>query len=291
MQVKSPGGTRMRVSRRWRLDKESLGIGTIVALVLLVALVAVAVFAPLFAPYDPNAQSLRDRLLPLDLFSAHPLGTDDFGRDVLSRLIYGARVSVFAASEALAVSVLFGVPLGILAGYLGGRVDTALSRIFDGVMSIPALILALTFVAILGPGLVNVMFAVGCVFAPRYFRVARAVTLSVRRELYIEASVAIGCNATQVMTRHVIPNILPPLVVQGSIIVGMAVTAEASLSFLGLGVSPPTASWGGMLASAYPLVRQAPHLVWLPGLLITLTVLAFTMVGQRMSAAVTARSS
>ena len=165
MKVKTSAGARVLAPKsRWRLDGRSLGPVTGLALVFLVALVSVALLAPVVAPHDPNAQSLPDRLLSVDLFSAHPLGTDEFGRDVLSRLIYGARISVFAASEALLVSVVFGVPLGIFAGYLGGIADTILSRVFDGVMSIPALILALTFVAVLGPGLVNVMFAVGCVF-------------------------------------------------------------------------------------------------------------------------------
>lgn len=249
-----------------------------IPLVFVCLLLGVAILAPYIARTDPNAQDLVGRLKGPG--PAHLLGTDDFGRDVLSRIIFGARVSVFAAVETLLVSSIIGTPLGLLAGYVRGKTDAVLSRGFDALMSMPALILAMTIVAVLGPGLTNAMFAVGIIFAPRYFRVARGVTLGVRAETFIEACHAIGCSTPYTIIQHVLPNVIPPLLVQSSVILGLAVSAEASLSFIGLGVAPPTASWGAMLANAASYLNTAPFLAWAPGIAITLTVLAFSMLGQ-----------
>jgi peptide/nickel transport system permease protein len=257
--------------------------------VFLVLLIIVAAFTPLLAPYDPNAQELLLRLKAPS--GQHWLGTDEFGRDILSRLMYGARVSMLAAAEALVVAAGIGAPLGMVAGYAGKKIDAVLGRFFDGLMSIPALILALTMVAVLGPGLTKAMFAVGVVFAPRYFRVARAVTLDLRKETFIEASEAIGASPLHTVLRHVVPNIMSPLVIQASVLLGTAVTAEASLSFLGLGVRPPTASWGSMLSGAYSYMSQAPLLVIMPGLMIGLTVLGFTLVGDGLRGALGQRTT
>ena len=248
------------------------------ALLILLLVTLAAVLGPVLSPHDPNAQDLVNRLKPPS--GDHWLGTDQFGRDVATRLLIGARVSLLAAVEALAVGAAIGIPLGLLAGYHAGRLDAVLGRFFDGLMSLPALILAMTIVAILGPGLTKAMFAVGLIFAPRYFRVARAVAMEVRQETYIEAARALGSGHGDIISRHVLPNVSSPLIVQASVLLGTAVTAEASLSFIGLGALPPTASWGSMLSGAYSYMNQAPILVIAPGLMISVTVLAFTILGD-----------
>ena len=275
----TPGDTvapsRARLLRRFLHNKLA-----VLGAVILILVIAIAVLAPLIAPDDPDAQDLLLRLQPPGT-DGHPLGTDQFGRDVLSRLIYGARVSLLAAVEAVGVAVVLGVPLGMLAGYGSRRADAVLSWSNDALMSVPALILALTIVAVLGPGsLTNAMLAVGIVTAPRFFRVARAATQDVRHETYIEASRAIGCTRSRILRRHVFPNAVTPLVIQVTLALGAAVVAEASLSFLGFGVRPPTASWGSMLNDAYVNLSQAPYLVYIPGATIAIVVLAFTLVGD-----------
>jgi len=236
------------------------------------------VFAPLLAPHAPNTQNLRNSLKGPS--SANLLGTDEFGRDQLSRLIFGARVSLLAGLIAVAIGAGCGVPLGMLAGYRGGVADSILSRVNDALMSVPGLIFALTIVAALGKSLTNAMIAVGIIFIPRFFRVSRAATQDVRGETFIEASRALGCSRARTMWRHVFPNVMQPLVAQVSLMMGAAVTAEASLSFLGLGVTPPTASWGSMLNSANTNISRGPHLVYPPGVMVAITVLALTFVGD-----------
>jgi peptide/nickel transport system permease protein len=266
---------RGRLLRRFVANRLALA-GT----VLLILVVVVAVFAPLLAPHDPNKQDLIARLQRPGS-DGHLLGTDQFGRDVLSRLMYGTRVSLLAALEAVAVAVVLGVPLGMLAGSASRRADQVLTWFNDALMSVPALILALTIVAVLGPGsLTNAMVAVGVVTAPRFFRVARAATQNVRNETFIEASRAIGCRRYRILGWHVLPNALTPLTIQVALTLGAAVVAEASLSFLGFGVRPPTASWGSMLNDAYVNLSLAPYLVYVPGITIAVVVLAFTLVGD-----------
>jgi peptide/nickel transport system permease protein len=251
---------------------------TVVAGGFLLLLVACAVLAPVIAPHDPDAQDVLQRLQPPS--GEHLLGTDDYGRDVLSRLIYGARVSLQAAVQAVVVALLIGLPPGIVAGYWGGLLGATLTRVMDALMSAPSLVLAITIVAVLGPGVTNAMLAVGLVMAPRFFRVARATTMDVRHETYIEASVALGCSSLRTIGRHILPNVMPPIVLVISVSLGTAVAAEASLSFLGLGVRPPAASWGSMLSTASSNMGIAPYLVWPPGVMIFLTVLAFTYLGD-----------
>lgn len=251
---------------------------TLFGLGFLLLLVLMAVLAPVIAPYDPNQQDLLVRLQPPS--GDHWLGTDDYGRDVLSRLIYGAQISLWAALQAVAVALLIGLPLGVVAGYRGGWVGVVLTRIMDALMSAPSLVLAITIVAVLGTGITNAMLAIGLVMAPRFFRVARAGTMDVRQETYIEASIALGCSTLRTAVRHVLPNVLPPIVLVMAVSLGTAVAAEASLSFLGLGVRAPTASWGSMLSTASSNMWLAPYLVWPPGIMIFLTVLSFTYVGD-----------
>jgi len=251
---------------------------TVIAGAFVLLLVVIAIFAPVIAPYDPYAQDLVNRLQPPS--SAHWLGTDDYGRDVLSRLIHGSRISLQASLQAVTLALVLGLPLGVIAGYRGGWVDTVLTRIMDALMSAPALVLAITIVAVLGSGITNAMLAVGLVMAPRFYRVARASTMDVRGDTYIEASVALGCTTSRTIGRHILPNVMPPIVLVISVSLGTAVAAEASLSFLGLGAKAPAASWGSMLSTAASNTQLAPYLVWPPGVMIFVTVLAFTYLGD-----------
>jgi peptide/nickel transport system permease protein len=257
----------------------------VIAGVFILLLVVMAVFAPAFAPYDPYTQDVVNRLRSPS--SAHWLGTDDYGRDVLSRLIYGARISLQAALQAVVLALVVGLPLGVVAGYRSGWVDTILTRLMDALMSAPSLVLAITIVAVLGSGITNAMLAVGLVMAPRFYRVARASTMDVRGDTYIEASVALGCRTSRTIMRHILPNVMPPIILVIAVSLGTAVAAEASLSFLGLGARPPSASWGSMLSTAASNMQLAPYLVWPPGIMIFLTVLAFTYLGDGVRRALT----
>lgn len=250
----------------------------VVASVILILIVLVAVFAPDLAPHNPARSSLRAILKPPS--STYLLGTDDLGRDVLSRLIFASRLSLIASVQAVAIALIIGLPLGLISGYVGGWVDTIIMRCNDALMSFPALILAVVIVGILGPSLTNAMTAIGLVYAPRIMRVVRGSTLSVREEVYMMAARATGCSLTRIITRHVLPNVTGPLVVQATVLMGQALLAEAGLSFLGLGVQPPEASWGAMLGTAFPYLAQAPVPTIAAGTVISVTVLCFNLVGD-----------
>jgi peptide/nickel transport system permease protein len=252
-------------------------------LVIVVLVVGMAVFAPWLAPYDPNDQDLLLRLQSPS--SEHWLGTDDFGRDQLSRLIYGSRVSLVAAAQLVAIGCGIGTVLGMIAGYRGGRFDSALGRVVDVMMALPGFLVAITVLAVLGPGLTNAMIAVGVLVTPVFFRVARAATQDVREETYVEASRALGCTTRRIVVRHVLPNAIAPVVVQVAILFGVAITVEASLSFIGLGVQPPTSTWGSMLSTANSFMSEAPHLMYVPGAMIAITVLAFSLLGDGLAQA------
>lgn len=252
--------------------------GAVVALAFLVVAVLCAIFAPVLAPHDPDAQSLSDRLQGFS--REHLLGTDDLGRDVASRMLFAARVSLIAAVQATAVGVVLGVPVGLVAGYVRGWFDNLASRVADAVMSIPALLLALAIVGVLEPNLTSAMIAIGIVYAPRLFRVTRAAALAVREETYVEAARSVGSSPIRIVLGHVLPNVLSPLIVQISLSMGFAILFEASISFLGLGVQPPDASWGSMLGRSTRFFEQSPHLVIVPGVAIILTVLAFNVIGD-----------
>lgn len=262
-----------RFRRRFRQERTA-----VVALMFLVGVVAVAVCAPLLAPHDPDAQSLTSRLLGPG--PDHLLGTDDLGRDVLSRLLYASRVSLVAAVQATGVGVVLGVPVGLAAGYAGGWFDNLASRVADAVMSIPALLLALAIVAVLEPNLTSAMIAIGIVYAPRLFRVTRAASLAVREETFVEAAHSVGASPLRIVGGHVLPNVLSPLIVQISLSMGFAILFEASISFLGLGVQPPDASWGSMLGRSTRFFEESPVLVFAPGIAIMATVLSFNVIGD-----------
>jgi peptide/nickel transport system permease protein len=250
----------------------------VIGLAVIVLFIAVAIFAPLIAPYDPVATSWSAiRKAPS---AAHWMGTDENGRDVLSRVVFGARASLLAGVVAVLIAAGIGVPAGLLAGFAEGWVDSVLSRIVDAMLACPFLILAIALAAFLGPDLTNAMIAIGVSTAPRFMRVARAATLDASSNDYVEAARAIGNPGWRVAVRHILPNIVPPVMVQGTLAIAAAIIAEASLSFLGLGQQPPAPSWGSMLNSAQRFLSQAPWLAVFPGLAIFLAVLSFNLVGD-----------
>lgn len=249
-----------------------------VCLAYLVALAALALLAPWVAPYSPTAQNAANTLQ--DPSAAYLLGTDDLGRDVLSRLIHGAPASLYASFLAVAIATGIGVPFGLLAGLLGGWTDRVISRLVDTLLSFPGIVLAIGVTGALGIGLTHGMIAVGLVFAPMLARLARAQTLVVKNELYVDAARCFGASSARILCKHILPNAVQPLIVQVTILLAGALLAEASLSFLGLGVQPPRPSWGAMLARAYTYVDLAPDQMYAPGIAIMLTALAFNGLGE-----------
>jgi peptide/nickel transport system permease protein len=264
---------RTRTVRRLRANR-----GVIVALVLLALLTILAIFGSHLAPYDPDAQNLRQRYSGPS--TTHWLGTDLYGRDILSRIIVATRISMQAALEAVSIAAIIGVPLGLLAGYVGRRTDALLSRIVDAMLSIPGLLLAFAIVGVLGRGLTNTMIAVGVILAPAFFRVARASASTIRQEPYIEAARSAGCTRRRLLGRHLLPNAAAPLLVQASVAAGLAIVAEASLSFLGLGVQPPDASWGSMVSEAFRDPDRKFFAMIFPAVMISITIVAFSVLGD-----------
>jgi peptide/nickel transport system permease protein len=252
-------------------------------LAYLVGLALLAVLAPWLAPHSATAQNAASTLQ--EPSARYLLGTDDLGRDVLSRLIFGAPASLYASFLAVAIATALGVPFGLLAGLLGGWVDRIISRLVDTLLSFPGIVLAIGVTGALGIGLTHGMIAVGLVFAPMLARLARAQTLVVKNELYVDAARCFGAGSGRILLRHILPNAVQPLIVQVTILLAGALLAEASLSFLGLGVQPPQPSWGGMLARAYTYVDIAPEQMYAPGIAIRLTALAFNGLGESLRVA------
>ncbi|MFS3127025.1 ABC transporter permease [Nocardioides sp. Bht2] len=249
-----------------------------VALFYLVILVAAAILAGPLSPAEPTAQNLE--LVMADPSLAHPLGTDQLGRDVLSRMLHAAQLSLMAGAIAVSLGLVVGVPIGLLAGYAGGRTDRLVMFVTDTMMGFPPILLAIGVVAALGPSITNAMIAVGIIFIPRTVRVTRGAALAIRNETYLEASRSIGTPTGRILRTHVLPNVLPPVIVQATLMIGFAMLSEASLSFLGLGAQPPEASWGSMLASASRDLDRQPLLMIWPGLAIAVTVLALNVLGD-----------
>ena len=268
--VDSPG----RLALRGLLRRPGALFGGGVLLLMLV----LAVGAPWIAPYDPLATSWS--LVRKAPSAAHWFGTDEVGRDLLSRVIWGGRASLSAGVIAVAIAVGVGVPVGMVAGYLGGWADALISRLTDAMLAIPFLILAIALAAFLGPSLGNAMIAIGVTATPIFVRLARGQVLAARAEDYVEAARAVGNPPVRILVRHILPNILPPVMVQATLAVAAAIIAEASLSFLGLGQQPPAPSWGSMLNTAQRFLTQAPWMAVFPGLAIFLTVLAFNLFGD-----------
>ena len=263
-------------ARAWRRLRRRKG--AMVALAVVVLLIAAALLAPWVAPYDPTLTSFTQVRKPPSW--AHWFGTDEVGRDVLSRVIWGARASLSAGLVSVGIAVGAGVPLGLLAGYAGGWIDTILSRIVDAMLAIPFLILAITLSAFLGPSLSNAMIAIGVTATPVFIRLTRGQTLGAKVEDYVEAARAVGNPHWRIAVRHLLPNIVPPLLVQASLAIAGAIIAEAALSFLGLGQQPPAPSWGSMLNSAQRFLAQAPWMAFWPGFAIFFAVLSFNLLGD-----------
>ncbi|MBV9078689.1 MAG: ABC transporter permease [Methylobacteriaceae bacterium] len=250
----------------------------VLGLAVILIAVAAAILAPWLVPYDPAAQSWSAVRKPPSW--AHPFGTDEVGRDILARVIYGARASLAAGAVSVAIALGLGVPLGLAAGYLGGLLDVLVSRFTDAMLACPFLILAIALAAFLGPSLTNAMIAIGIAATPIFVRLTRGQVLSVRSELYVEAARAVGIRNWRIAVAHVLPNVAPQLLVQASLTVATAIIAEASLSFLGLGQQPPAPSWGSMLNVAQRFLTNAPWMAVSPGLAIFATVLAFNHFGD-----------
>ena len=242
------------------------------------AFVLVALAAPHLAPFDPVTPNLLAMRKPPS--AVYRLGTDEVGRDVLSRLIWGARASLLAGVIPVSLAVAVSIPLGLLSGYAGGWLDGVIMRVTDAMLSIPFLIVAIALAAFLGPSLVNAMLAIGIAALPTFLRLARGTVLAIKTEEYVEAARALGCSRPRVAGRHILPNMLPPLLVQSSITVAAAIIAEASLSFLGLGQQPPAPSWGSMLNAAQRYLSQAPWMALYPGLAIFCIVMAVNVLGD-----------
>ena len=252
--------------------------GAVAGLIVIIVFVILAIFAPLIVPYDPIATSWS--LVRKPPTAAHWFGTDELGRDILSRVVHGARASLLAGLISVAIALGIGVPLGLLSGYRGGFVDALISRITDAMLACPFLILAIALAAFLGPSLGNAMIAIGISATPIFIRLTRGQVLSVKAEDYVEAARALGNPGWRIAVSHILPNILPALLVQATLSIAAAIIAEAALSFLGLGQQPPAPSWGSMLNAAQRFLTQAPWMAIWPGLAIFLVVLSLNLLGD-----------
>jgi len=252
-------------------------LGT-VGLLIILGLTAVALAAPLLAPANPLAMNKPDQFSPPS--SQYLFGSDEFGRDILSRVIYGARISLGAGAAAVLVATAIGVPLGLFAGYFGGRVDTLIMRLLDCLLAFPAILLAMAIVGVLGPSSLNAMIAVAIVSIPAFSRLTRGSTLSQREKEYVEAARALDAGNAYIMFRTILPNCFAPIIVQMTVAAAYAVLLEAGLSFLGLGTKPPEASWGSMLNTGRAYLHRAPWYGIFPGLAITILVLALNFVAD-----------
>jgi peptide/nickel transport system permease protein len=266
-----------RAQALWHtMRRKPLGL---VSAVLLIVLVLTALFADVLAPYDPLDTHPEVRLAAPS--RAHPFGTDDIGRDVLSRVIYGSRISLWVGLVAVGIGTLVGMIIGLVCGYWEGRIDMILQRVMDAIQAIPGLMLALAIVSVLKPSTTNAMLAIAVVIIPGNSRIVRGAVLSAKQNRYVEAAHALGCRQLKILLDHILPNVTAPILVIASIWLGNAILIEASLSFLGLGTQPPTPSWGLMLSSTgRAFMEQAPWLAVFPGLAISLAVFGFNLFGD-----------
>jgi len=262
--------------RQWaklKRNKAALVGGALILVFILTALLA-----PVLYRGNPSAPNLMKSLEAPSL--ENPLGTDELGRSILGRIIYGARVSLMIAVGVIAVGIVAGIPLGLISGYYGGRVDFIIQRITDAMLAFPGFLLALALVAVLGIGLKNTMISIGISMVPIYIRLVRGCVLSVREEVYVEAARAVGTRDVVILMRHILPNVMVPITVQTTLGMGTAILFAAGLGFLGIGVQPPTPEWGAMLGSARNYLFHAPHVATFPGIAIFLAVLSFNLFGD-----------
>jgi peptide/nickel transport system permease protein len=272
----TPVAAKREQSRAWRKMKRNRS--ALVGLCIVAFFAILAIIAPLLPIPDPIATSWSAiRKAPS---AAHWLGTDDLGRDILSRMIWGARASLMAGVFSVAIAVCIGVPFGLVAGYFGGWVDMVISRVTEALLAMPFLIMAIALAAFLGPSLTNAMIAIGLSAMPLFIRLTRGQVLAVKTEDYVEGARAVGLNHFEIMTRYILPNIVAPIIVQATLTIATAIIAEASLSFLGLGQQPPAPSWGSMLNVAKNFLSQAPWMAMWPGIAIFLVVIGFNLLGD-----------
>jgi peptide/nickel transport system permease protein len=271
------GGMARRVGRAVVLRRLLRHRGAVAGGVVLALLVLVALLAPFVAPYDPIAVSRATLKAPS---AQHLMGTDNIGRDILSRVIYGTRISLWMGFIAVGIAAVFGTAIGVVAGTYGKAIDNILMRFIDALMAFPGILLALTIAAVLGPGIVNAMVAVGIASIPTFARLVRSSVLQVKQTPYIEAARAIGCAESQLIRRHILPNVLTPVLVLGTLGIAGAILVGASLSFLGLGAQPPTAEWGAMLSAGRNYITSSPQLATIPGLAILLVTIGFNLLGD-----------
>lgn len=265
----------LEIWRRLRKNKMAM-----LGLVILVMLALTAIFADVIADYDTKviAQDIKNRLQGPSM--EHWCGTDEFGRDIFARLVHGSRVSLVVGLISVSISLLMGGALGAIAGYYGGRVDNVIMRIMDIFLAVPSILLAMTIVAALGTSLINVMLAIGVSGIPGYARIVRASVMSIKDQEFVEASRAIGAKSPTTIFREILPNCLAPIIVQATLSVAGAILSTASLSFIGLGVQPPSPEWGAMLSGGRNYLRDALHLTLFPGLAIVITILALNLLGD-----------
>ncbi len=264
-----------------------LGISTWIGILVVVLLIGAAIFAPLLAPYDPAEQDIFKQLMPPS--SENWFGTDNFGRDILSRLLWGARYSLTIGLLAIAAATIIGSLIGMLAGYLGGRTDIICMQIMDVVLAFPSLILGLALVALMGATLTNIIIAIAFTATPAFARIARAAVLTQRDREYVQAGRSMGFSGPRILFRHILPAILPEVMVMTSLWMATAVRTEASLAFIGLGLAPPTPTWGGMVREGFDNILNAFHLALFPSLAILLLVLAFNLIGDGLRDAIDPR--
>jgi peptide/nickel transport system permease protein len=264
-----------------------LGISTWIGILVVVLLISAAIFAPFLAPYDPAEQDIFKQLMPPS--SENWFGTDNFGRDIFSRLLWGARYSLTIGLLAIAAATIIGSLIGMLAGYLGGRTDIICMQIMDVVLAFPSLILGLALVALMGATLTNIIIAIAFTAIPAFARIARAAVLTQRDREYVQAGRSMGFSGPRILFRHILPAILPEVMVMTSLWMATAVRTEASLAFIGLGLAPPTPTWGGMVREGFDNILNAFHLALFPSLAILLLVLAFNLIGDGLRDAIDPR--
>ena len=269
-----------RGERPWRRTMRRLAKrrAALVGLIVVAFFIALSILAPIVSPYDPLATNWAMVRKPPSML--HLFGTDEIGHDILTRIIWGSRASLMAGIVSVSLALAIGVPIGLLTGYVGGIVDATVMRLIDAMLAIPFLILAIALAAFLGPNLTNAMIAIGVSQMPVFVRLTRGQVLSVKHEEYVEAAYAVGNSARRIVLRHILPNIIPPLLVQATLATAAAIIAEASLSFLGLGQQPPDPSWGSMLNSAKNFMSQAPWMAIWPGLAISSLVMSLNLFGD-----------
>ncbi|HWR07303.1 ABC transporter permease [Sporomusa sp.] len=276
--VQNPGMTPAKSQQAEFFERFKASNSAMIGLIMLAVLIFSAVFAPVLAPYDPYESNMPNSLKPPT--TAHLMGTDELGRDILSRILYGARISLIVGIEAVTLALICGVVLGAVAGFYGGKIDTAIMGVMDIMLSFPSILLAIAFMTVLGRGVEKAVIAIGIVSIPQYARIVRGSVLSVKENVYIMAARAIGNSDRRLIFAHILPNVLAPIIVRATIGVSVAILEAAALGFLGLGVQPPTAEWGTMLGSGRQTIFNAPHIVTFPGVAITLTVMAFNLLGD-----------